>query len=186
MTRRALPAFLLLAACSRTPEPLPSFQTIPAFTLTAQDGRTFASERELRGKVWVAGFIYTTCKGPCPRMSRLMKTAAGATSGLANVRYVSFTVDPEHDTPAHLDAYARRYAADTRRWSFLTGTREQLHALMRDAFTLGDVDGSLNHSTRLVLVDARGTVRGFYGTADDADVPKLIAGIKQLAGESAP
>ncbi|MCC6292097.1 MAG: SCO family protein [Bryobacterales bacterium] len=186
MTRRALPAFLFLAACSRPPEPLPRYQTIPGFTLTAEDGRAFASERELRGKVWVADFFYTTCNGPCPRMSRLMKTVAGATNGLPNVRYVSFTVDPEHDTPPQLAAYARRYAANTRRWSFLTGPREQLHALKREAFTLGDVDGSLNHSTRFVLVDARGVVRGFYGTADDGDVPKLIADIQQLASEPAP
>jgi len=183
--RALLTAPLLLAACSRTPEPLPVYQSIPAFQLTAQDGRPFSSAAELSGHIWVADFIFTTCTGPCPRMSRLMKQVAEATRTLPNVRYVSFTVDPRNDTPEALAAYAKRYAADTTRWSFLTGSTEALNALKREGFKLGNVDGSLNHSTRFVLVDARGHIRGFYGTADDSDIPNLIAGIQQLATEPA-
>lgn len=178
-------ALPLLAACSKPPEPLPTLYAVPAFALTAQDGRTFSSAAELTGRVWVADFIYTTCTGPCPRMSRLMKNIAEATGSLPNVRYVSITVDPAHDTPQALAEYAKRYAADTTRWSFLTGSIEALNALKREGFKLGNVDGSLNHSTRFVLVDARGHIRGFYGTADDSDIPNLIAGIQQLATESA-
>ena len=182
MKRRALfIAPLLLAACARTPEPLPVYQTIPAFQLTAQDGRAFSSGAELAGHIWVADFIFTTCTGPCPRMSRLMKQIAEATRELPNVRYVSFTVDPRNDTPEALAAYAKRYAADTTRWTFLTGAREELHSLKREAFKLGNVDGSLTHSTRLVLVDTQGRVRGFYGTQDNEDIPKLIAAIRQLS-----
>lgn len=114
-------------------------------------------------------------------MSRLMKQVAEATRELSNVRYVSFTVDPRNDTPAALADYAKRYAADTSRWSFLTGSIEDLHSLKREAFKLGNVDGSLNHSTRLVLVDAEGRVRGYFGTTDDADIPKLIAAIHALS-----
>lgn len=179
--RALLTAPLLLAACSRTPEPLPVYQSIPAFQLTAQDGRPFSSAAELSGHIWVADFIFTTCTGPCPRMSRLMKQVAEATRTLPNVRYVSFTVDPRNDTPEALAAYAKRYAADTTRWSFLTGPSADLHHLKREAFKLGNVDGSLNHSTRFVLIDATGRVRGFYGSQDDEDIPKLIAAIQQLS-----
>jgi protein SCO1/2 len=178
--RALLTAPLLLAACTRPPEPLPVYQSIPAFQLTAQDGRAFSSKAELAGHIWVADFIFTTCTGPCPRMSRLMKQVAEATRDQTNVRYVSFTVDPRNDTPETLTAYAKRYAADTTRWTFLTGPRDDLHFLKREAFKLGNVDGSLNHSTRLVLVDAAGRVRGFYGTQDNDDIPKLIAAIRQL------
>jgi len=183
--RALLIALPLLAACSKPPEPLPTLYAVPPFQLTAQDGRDFLSATELAGRVWVADFIYTTCTGPCPRMSRLMKNIAEATRTLPNVRYVSITVDPTHDTPQALAAYAKRYAANTTRWSFLTGPPEALHTLKRDGFKLGNVDGSLNHSTRFVLVDARGHIRGFYGTADDSDIPHLIASIQQLASESA-
>jgi protein SCO1 len=179
--RALLTAPLLLAACSRPPEPLPVYQSIPAFRLTAQDARAFSSAAELSGRIWVADFIFTTCTGPCPRMSRLMKQVAEATRTLPNIRYVSFTVDPRNDTPEALAAYAKRYSADTTRWSFLTGSLEDLHSLKREAFKLGNVDGSLNHSTRFVLVDTQGRVRGFYGTTGDADVPKLIADIQQLS-----
>ena len=182
MKRRALfTAPLLLAACARKTDPLPVYHSIPAFQLTAQDGRLFQSAAELSDRVWVADFIFTTCTGPCPRMSRLMKQVAEATREMPNVRYVSFTVDPRNDTPEALAAYAKRYAADTSRWTFLTGPLEDLHRLKREAFKLGNVDGSLNHSTRMVLVDAHGRIRGFYGTSDDADIPKLIADIRQLS-----
>ncbi|MEP7367657.1 MAG: SCO family protein, partial [Acidobacteriota bacterium] len=104
MKRRALLIALALiavylAACARPPEPLPVYQSIPAFQLTAQDGRAFLSAAELSGHVWVADFIFTTCTGPCPRMSRQMKQVAEATHTFPNVRYVSFTVDPRNDTP---------------------------------------------------------------------------------------
>jgi cytochrome oxidase Cu insertion factor (SCO1/SenC/PrrC family) len=178
-------ALLLLAGCARR-EPLPVYQTLPAFQLTAQDGRTFSSQSELAGRIWVADFIFTNCTGPCPRMSRLMKQVHDQAKDLPEVRQVTFTVDPRNDTPEILAAYAKRYAADTSRWVFLTGATEDLHHLKREAFKLGDVDGSLNHSTRFVLVDRAGRVRGFYGTMEDGGITKLLADLRQLASEHGP
>ena len=173
----------ILAACRPQP-PLPVYGQIPPFQLTAESGEPMDS-RALAGRVWVADFIFTTCTGPCPRMSTLMRQVQSATASLPGVRLVSFTVDPERDTPPVLAAYARRYQAKPERWNFLTGPRETLHHLKREAFKLGDVDGSLNHSTRLVLIDGRGRIRGYYGTDEDSPVWRLSTDVKRIVKEKA-
>ena len=135
--------------------PLPVFGQIPGFELIDETGRPFDG-KSLEGKVWVADFIFTTCSGPCPRMSSLMRQVQQASSAMPDVKLVSFTVDPERDTPAALAQYAARYHAQPERWHFLTGPREALDRLTRDAFKLGNVDGQLVHSTRLVLLIGQG------------------------------
>jgi protein SCO1 len=181
--RLLLPLVLLvpLASCRKGP-PLPVYWQIPAFHLTSQSGQAFDS-KSLEGKIWVADFIYTTCPGPCPRMSSQMRGVQSAVAGMPGVKLVSFTVDPKNDTPAVLAAYATRYRAEPGRWFFLTGERTALETLCRNGFKLGDVDGTLVHSTRFVLIDRHGRVRGFYSTAeDDRAVPKLLHDIRALAG----
>ena len=69
------------------------------------------------GRVWVADFIYTTCEGPCPMMSKLMHQLQTLTAGMPDVKLVSFTVDPEHDSPPVLAAYAKHFQPDPARWS---------------------------------------------------------------------
>jgi protein SCO1/2 len=173
---------LALAGCGAPREPLPIYGQVPEFTLTAHDGREFDS-RSLHGRVWVADFIFTTCTGPCPRMSSQMRQAQGAVAQWPDVKLVSFTVDPARDTPEVLAAYAKRYQAEPDRWYFLTGARETLHHLKREAFKLGSVDGSLDHSTRLVLIDRRSRVRGYYLTSESEAIPRLVADIAQARKE---
>ena len=170
-----------LAACSTGP-PLPVMGQIPRFELTAQGGEPFDS-KILEGNIWVADFIFTTCTGPCPRMSAQMRQVQSAVASMPNVKLVSFTVDPEHDTPAVLADYAKRYRADPGRWFFLTGPAPRLEQLSRASFKLGDVDGSLVHSTRFVLVDDRGRIRAYYRTSEDDAMPRLLADIRRLAEE---
>lgn len=175
MRHPAFIALIVLAGCARQ-EPLPVYGTVPPFELTAETGDRFDS-RSLDGQVWVADFIFTTCTGPCPRMSTMMRQVQSAAPG---AKLLSFTVDPEHDTPAVLSEYAKRYKAEPGRWTFLTGSREALHHLKREVFKLGSVDGSLNHSTRLLLVDGRGQIRGYYGTDEDSPVRRLSTDIKRI------
>jgi protein SCO1/2 len=170
----------LLAGCGSAPQPLPVYGQVPEFELTAETGDRFSS-RELAGHAWVADFIFTSCSGPCPRMSYLMSQVQRTVPG---VKLVSFTVDPEGDTPPVLAAYARRYRAEPGRWTFLTGERELLHKLSRDAFKLSNVDGSFEHSTRLVLVDGQGRIRGFYSTEGGSPVAELQRDLKRLERES--
>ncbi len=169
--------------CSRSTPPLPVYGSVPQFTLTAQDGRQFSSG-ELKGKVWVSDFFFTSCMGPCPRMTSQMHSIAAQVRDLPQVRFVSFTVDPEHDTPTVLASYAVEHHADTARWFFLTGAQPALQVLDRRAFKLGDVDGSLMHSTRFVLVDQRGRIRGYYRTDEGNGLGDLVPDIRRLVRET--
>ncbi|MCS6954125.1 MAG: SCO family protein [Bryobacterales bacterium] len=182
-----LVCLLLVAAvaCARKPQvSLPVYGEIPDFELTAETGKPFRGA-ELRGKIWIADFIFTNCPGPCPRMSSQMRLIQESLADVAELRLVSFTVDPERDSPEVLAAYARRYQAQPGRWIFLTGPMETLHRLSRDAFKVGDVDGSLNHSTHFVLVDQRGRIRAYYGTAEGLDLRKIRADVEALRKEPA-
>jgi protein SCO1/2 len=116
-------------------------------------------------------------------MSAKMRGVQSAIESMPGVKLVSFTVDPKNDTPAVLTAYATRYRAEPGRWYFLTGSQAELETLCRNGFKLGDVDGTLAHSTRFVLVDRHSRVRGLYGASEDGAVPKLLHDIRTLSGE---
>lgn len=171
------------AGCSSRQPALPVYGQVPDFELTSQTGQDF-DRKTLNGKIWVADFIFTTCQGPCPRMSSLMRQVQQAVTMFPKVRLVSFTVDPKRDTPAVLSEYAKRYHAEPDRWVFLTGEQARLHSLKREAFKLGDVDGSLNHSTRLILIDGQSRIRGYYGTSEDSPVAQIVRDIKRLVHET--
>jgi protein SCO1 len=182
--RAVLVAFasLALASCIKPAGSLQVYYDVPQFHLTSQDGRAFDS-KVLEGKIWVADFIYTTCPGPCPRMTSQMKEVHAAVQKMADVRLVSFTVDPERDTPAVLAAYAKQRGAAFDDWYFLTGTAAALQTLDRDIFKLGNIDASLQHSTRFTLIDRQSRIRGYYETSESESIPKLIDDIYALARE---
>jgi cytochrome oxidase Cu insertion factor (SCO1/SenC/PrrC family) len=165
---------------------VPAYGSVPSFQLTNQDGQPFGSA-DLANKIWIADFIFTSCPGPCPmissRMSELQKPLEKT-----DVHLVSFTVDPDKDTPEVLRNYAGRLHAQTGRWDFLTGNRSAIYELSQKGFKLGVADGSDEmgmpvHSTRVVLVDRHGQIRGYYdGTAADS-VTKLLADTNHLLRE---
>lgn len=163
-----------------------SYGSVPPFELTNQNGEPFGSA-QLQGKIWIADFVFSTCPGPCPmissRMSELQRPLEDS-----DVHLVTFTVDPETDTPEVLREYARKLDAQPGRWDFLTGAKATIYDLTRQGFKLAVDDGTEEsggpiHSTRAVLVDGRGTIRGYYDlTAADA-VAKLLADASQLLRE---
>lgn len=181
----AIAIFVFLAAlscaCARHREPLGEFNTVPDFELIDQTGASFSSVRELRGKVWVADFIFTNCTGPCPRMGSQMSQVQSALADLEAVRFVSFTVDPKRDTPEVLAVYARRFSAQPGRWFFLTGPAETLGELSLKAFMLSKLNDQMDHSTRFALVDRQGRVRKYYDTTEPRSIPDLIADARELA-----
>ena len=163
-----------------------SYGTVPEFQLVNQDGKAFGSA-ELRGKIWIADFIYTTCPGPCPmissRMSELQKPLERT-----DVHLVSFTVDPAKDTPQVLRGYAEKLQAEPGRWDFLTGPQSTIYNLSRNGFKLAVSDGSDEkgipvHSTRIILVDRHGAIRGYYDAAEVDAVTKLVADTNHLLRE---
>ena len=163
-----------------------SYGTVPSFQLVNQNGQPFGSP-QLAGKIWIADFIYTTCPGPCPmissRMSELQKPLEKT-----DVRLISFSVDPEKDTPAVLRGYAEKLQADPDRWNFLTGPKSSIYKLSHDGFKLAVSDGSGEqgipvHSTRMVLVDRHGQIRGYYDATEADAVTKLVADTNHLLRE---
>ena len=99
------------------------------------------------------------------------------------IRFVSFTVDPQHDTPPVLTAYAKHFEANPAKWFFLTGDVATINHLSRDVFRLATADAALEHSTRFVLVDAQGRIRGFYSSLDKEVMPNLIGDAQRLLKE---
>jgi protein SCO1 len=163
-----------------------SFGTVPSFQLINQNGQPFGSP-QLTGKIWIADFIYTTCPGPCPmissRMSELQKPLEKT-----DVHLVSFSVDPEKDTPQVLRGYAEKLQADPARWDFLTGPKSAIYKLSHEGFKLAVSDGSGEqgipvHSTRMVLVDRGGKIRGYYDATEADAVTKLLADTNHLLRE---
>ena len=149
---------------------------VPDFKLTERSGKP-VTKADLAGKVWVASFVFTRCPGPCPAVTATVARLQKDLAGEPGVRFVTFTVDPERDDPAELRKYADRYRADPERWLFVTGPEAEIHKLMTDGFKVGVTKKpaakpgeEFDHSTRLVLVDKTGTVRGYYdGMAADSD-----------------
>jgi protein SCO1 len=164
---------VLLGACiapapaheTRGNERLPVVGRAPDFALTTQSGERL-SLTDLRGKVLAVTFIYTTCKDTCPVLTAKMATLQrrlGADFG-PRVRFVSVTVEPEVDTPAVLEAYAQRFAADPAGWSFLTGTGAEVSDVVRryGAFAKRVKPGEVDHLFLTSLVDRRGMLRVQY------------------------
>jgi protein SCO1 len=163
-----------------------SYGTVPNFQLVNQEGQPFGSA-QLAGKIWIADFIYTSCPGPCPmistRMSELQKPLEKT-----DVHLVSFSVDPEKDTPDVLRGYAEKLHAEPKRWDFLTGRKSAIYNLSHNDFKLAVSDGSDEagipvHSTRMVLVDRHGEIRGYYEATEADAVTKLLADTSHLLRE---
>jgi protein SCO1/2 len=158
---------------------LPKLYPLPAFELIDASGEPFTQE-SLAGRFWVADFIFTTCAGPCPVMSSRMADLAEAFADNPAVQFLSISVNPETDTPEVLREYADRYQADTSRWHFVTGDRNVIHSLAVEGFKLGSVDEPIMHSTRFVLVDDEGYVRGYYESSEPEGSLELTRDLTSL------
>jgi protein SCO1/2 len=176
---------LMMAGCTLHSS-LPELGSVPAFSLTSQTGAAYSSE-SLKGKVWVADFIFTTCNGPCPRMSaqmhRLQNTLLKHSETLNTVRLVSITVDPQHDDANTLLEYSGHFRADDRIWNFLTGSDENIRKLSVDTFHINTAVNQLEHSTRFILVDGKARIRGYYESTDATALDQLVEDIDKLRKE---
>lgn len=175
----------------KSPPALPVFGELPEFKLTNQLGQAFA-RADLRGKVVVADIIFTRCPGPCLDMTRKMKAIErGLPPGHA-VKLVSLTADPEYDTPAVLKEYAARFQANNADWQFLTGPKSAVYSLAAQGLKLAVQDNPQHkpdenefiHSTRLILIDQQGRLRGapFDGT-EMQTISDVLGAVQQLLKE---
>ena len=140
---------------------------------------------ELRGKFVVLNFIFTNCAGPCPRMTEAMSKLQEAVKGADDVRLVSFSVDPERDTPEVLSKFAAKYGADAERWLFLRAELPEIREIAYDRLGLvGSREQPIIHSPKFALLDREGRVRGYYSPMTDGGfIPKLVRDIGTLRAE---
>jgi len=171
----------------RRPEPPPVVGQTLDFTLVNRDGQT-VRRADLLGAPWIADFIFTRCGASCPMMSQRMARLEKELPPDLGVRFVSFSVDPEYDTPKVLQEYAESFGAPGR-WLFLTGDKRTIYRLSKEGFKLALDDKSpvsedepILHSTRFVLVDAQGRIRGYYDGFDEDAVKQLMRDVEALAG----
>jgi protein SCO1 len=160
---------------------LPALFDSPEFSLTDENGKTFSSD-QLRGKIWVADFIFTNCDSLCPMMTAHLAEFQKLTRG-SDVQMVSFTVDPDRDNPAALKKYGQNALADESRWHFLTGTRAQTWDISK-AMKLAvgpDRGDQVMHSSHFLLVDGAGHVRGIYDSNEAGFLSKLVDDANWLA-----
>ena len=163
-----------------------SYGMLPPFQLVNQNGQPFSSN-QLAGKIWIADFVYTSCPGPCPMISSRMSELQQPLEK-TDVHLISFSVDPEKDTPEVLRGYAERLQADPKRWDFLTGSKSAIYRLSHDGFKLAvsdgsDAEGIPVHSTRMVLVDRHGEIRGYYDATEADAITRLLADTSHLLRE---
>ena len=167
-------------------QPLQKYRSLPDFQLVDQDGRSFGLG-DLKGKVWLADFVYTTCPGPCPMVTRNVSQLQDAAFQSGDVRFVTFTMDPKDDSPAVLKQYGEKFHATPGKWIFLTGDPEKIFSLVRNGFTLAIADATPNapivHSTKLALVDRDGTVRGYYDGIGEVPSEQILRDIQRLLHE---
>lgn len=166
--------------------------TIGKFSFQNQYGRTI-TESEVKGKVYVAEYFFTTCKSICPVMNKQMTRVYKAFNDNPNVCILSFSVDPEVDTVAQMNRYAEEHGVkDDGMWHFLTGDKEELYKLARTSFfvlkpaeaqNLGDAGSDFIHTNNFVLVDREGRIRGYYDGTSDKEVTKLLSDIQKLLRE---
>lgn len=186
-------------------EQLGRYGEVPSFTLTERSGRRLTRD-DLLGSVWVVDFIYTECSDSCPTQSLQLAQLQREFSAAPDLRLVSITVDPAHDTPEVLRAYADRYGAGER-WWFLTGEKRAIYCLAREGFRLGVTDprsadvpdcapvswlapsvawashgsqGIVMHSARVALVDRLGQIRAYHLATDPDSMVRLRANLRRL------
>ena len=161
------------------------FATIPPFTYLNQDSVVVRSE-SMKGKVWVAKFFFASCPTICPPMTTQMKRVQAMTTDLEDhVQFISFSINPTHDTPSVLREYMKSHGITAKNWQFLTGDEAETHELGVNSFMVHvnsdeESPGGYAHSDAITLVDKEGIVRGVYIGTDTEEVNKLEKDLRKL------
>ncbi len=180
------------------PPPLPVYYTVPQFSLTNEFGKPFGT-KDLMGKYYIANFMFTSCPTTCPALMDRMDVVQKRIRGLGTkAAIVTFTVDPTTDTPEVLFKYARKRNTNPFIWNFLTGTEADLKKVVIDGYKvpMGNKEAvekkldnktvtlfDIAHSEKVVLVDDKGRVRGYYGT-DKVEMDRLMIDMGLLVNDS--
>ena len=161
------------------------YHTIPSFEYLTQDS-TLLNAEDIKGKVWIAKFFFTTCPTICPPMTSAMKEVhEGLSDEIENLVFLSFTIDPEKDTPSKLAEYVSVHGITSKNWYFLTGEESETHDLGVNGFYVHAMSddlapGGFAHSPNFVLVDQHGHIRGLYDGLMEEDRAQLVEDVRFL------
>jgi protein SCO1/2 len=180
------------------PPELPRLFQLPEFSLTNEMGQPFGS-KEIKGRIVIASFAFTSCPTTCPGLMEKMQVVQKRVKGLGTkVALLTFTVDPENDTPEVLNKYARELNASPHIWNFLTGERTVIEKLLTENFkvpmgayeeVVKQVDQApvtlmdIVHTEKLALVDPEGFIRGYY-SIDNNGLNSLMIDVGLLANRN--
>jgi protein SCO1 len=160
--------------------------TIGEFSLTNQDHKIITN-KDVKGKIYIANFFFTTCNSICPKMMHNLKKVADAYAKDKNVRILSHTVMPEADSVPRLQQYAQRMGASSEQWWLLTGNKDSIYRLAREDYfadnSVPSPDNDFLHTENCVLVDTKGRIRGVYNATVELEIVKLIEHIRLLEQE---
>lgn len=163
------------------------YEQLPDFRFANQNGDTVGLE-DFQGKIVVADFIFTSCPGICPGLTMNMKRVQKAIANMEDVQILSFSVDPDYDTPEVLRAYVERYDIDEGSWMLLTGDKAEMYDLIQQGFRLTAMEdstapGGIFHDQRFALLDGEAYFRGYYFGTEEDEIDRLINDIKRLVAE---
>lgn len=163
--------------------------TVRPFSFKDQDGVTI-SNKDVDGKVYVAEYFFTTCKGICPKMNNNMRAVYEALKNEKDFLILSHTCDPDHDSVTQMKQYADSMKVDTKKWIFLTGRKDSLYNMARTSYTIDDpannlksIDDDFLHTQFWALVDKNGNVRYVFDGLKESEVNQLISKAKKLLKE---
>ena len=187
--------FALSSGCGRPPAPpvtIDRYREVEDFTFTNQNAEP-VSLADLKGKVWVANFIFTSCGAECLVLSQRLSALQKRYEGNADVAFVSFSVDPHTDQPPRLNQFAKTWQANAERWSFLTGPTEALDGIVKHSFLLPVARGpeeqaelirsTFVHSNKFAVVDRAGVVRAYVDGLQNESVTQTADVIDRLLVE---
>jgi len=161
------------------------YPTIPFFYFRNQDSMIVKST-DMQGKIWVVDFFFTSCPTICPIMTKNLIKLNNATKDLEEeIQFISFTINPDYDTPAQLKRYMNHYGIKAKNWQFLTGDEEETHLLGIENFKIfagrdDEAEGGYAHSGAFTLVDKEGYVRGVYLGTEKKEVKQLEKDLRKL------
>ena len=168
---------------------LPVLNTVQPFSFLKQDS-SMVSQQETQGRVYVAEYFFTSCKGICPKMNKNMKAIYEKFKTDSNFLVISHTVNPEVDSLPVMRHYADSMRANSKNWWFVTGSKEALYKAARESYMLDDpknnsknIDDQFLHTQFFTLVDRLGRVRGVYDGIKKDEIEQLIHDISELIAE---
>jgi protein SCO1/2 len=169
---------------------IPPISTVQPFSFLDQDGKTISNE-DVKGKVYVATFFFTSCTSVCPRLNNNLKPVNAEFKDESNFLVLSFTCDPSRDSVQKLKWYADSVLkVNTSKWVFLTGNKDSLYAMARHSYMIDDPKNEVQngetdflHTQLIALVNKKGEVVKIYDGLKPSEISQMQAEIKKLLKE---